>query len=108
MNIFFFGDSICSGQGVSVHKTWVTRISQNLENLEKKYKIPITVTNSSINGNTTRQALERIHYDVLSHGVDIILIQFGMNDCNYWSTDKGLPRISKQAFKSNLLEIIEK
>jgi len=35
-------------------------------------------------------------------------VQFGMNDCNYWESDKGLPRVSKKAFRANLEEIIER
>ena len=36
------------------------------------------------------------------------MVQFGMNDCNYWDTDNGLPRVSKKAFKANLEEIVER
>ena len=64
------------------------------------------IINASINGNTTRQALERMPYDVQSHGVDYMIIQFGMNDCNHWQTDKRVPRVSPKAFGANLEEII--
>jgi acyl-CoA thioesterase-1 len=66
----------------------------------------VLLTNASINGNTTRQALERMPYDIQSQNPDIIIVQFGMNDCNYWQTDRGNPRVSPQAFKANLEEII--
>jgi acyl-CoA thioesterase I len=102
--ILFFGDSICFGQHVSPHKTWVSRISEKLSSINKK----IIVINSSINGNTTRMALERMPFDVQSHDIDLILIQFGINDCNFWATDNGLPRVSRMAFEANLLEIIER
>lgn len=108
MNIFFFGDSICFGQGVSHHQSWVFKISRSLDTLAKKYHTPLLVINSSVNGNTTRQALERMAYDVLNHGVDIIVIQFGMNDCNYWESDKGHPRVSKKSFEANLHEMIDR
>jgi acyl-CoA thioesterase-1 len=106
MNVFFFGDSLCVGQFVSPHRVWVTRIAEKLEGLAGSEKI--VVTNASVNGNTTRMALERVSFDVQSHGIDLILIQFGANDCNYWATDKGHPRVSKMAFKANLLEIIDR
>src|SRR3989339_18043 len=107
MNIFFFGDSICFGQLISPHKTWVTKIAQELEKLPSGEKI--RVINSSVNGNTTRMALERMPFDIQEYGiVDILLIQFGLNDCNYWETDHGHPRVSKMAFKANILEIIER
>ncbi len=106
MNIYFFGDSISFGQGVSIDLGWVTKLSAKL-----RIKFPqqdITAINSSINGNTTRMALERMPYDIQSHDVDILVIGFGMNDCNYWETDKGVPRVSPLAFEANLKEIIDR
>ena len=43
---------------------------------------------------------------IQSHQPDIVVIQFGMNDCNHWNTDQGLPRVSIEAFSANLSEII--
>jgi lysophospholipase L1-like esterase len=103
-----FGDSISFGQGVSLHKGWVPRISAHIEALAAKTRLDLVVVNSSVNGSTTRQALERMPYEVQSHGVDILLVQFGMNDCNYWQTDHGLPRVSPAAFRANLQEIISR
>lgn len=51
-------------------------------------------------------ALERMPFDVQTHKVDILVITFGMNDCNYWKTDQGLPRVSPDAFEANMKEII--
>jgi acyl-CoA thioesterase-1 len=64
------------------------------------------VINSSASGSTTRQALERMPYEVQSHHPDLIMVQFGMNDCNYWETDRGLPRVCPKAFAANLEEIV--
>lgn len=108
LRVFFFGDSICFGQGVSIHRGWVTRLSAQLEALGEALGRQVVVVNSSINGNTTRQALERMPYDVQSHGVDMLLVQFGMNDCNHWQTDRGLPRVSPRGFSANLHEIIDR
>ena len=108
LNVIFFGDSICFGQGVSIHAGWVPRLSLELEKLGLREKQKITVINSAVNGNTTRQALERMPYDVQSNSADLILIQFGMNDCNHWKTDRGLPRVSRRGFKANLIEIVER
>ena len=68
----------------------------------------VLVQNTGVNGNTTRQALERMHYDVTSHSPNFVMVQFGMNDCNYWATDRGLPRVSPKAFVANIEEIIER
>ena len=108
LNVIFFGDSICFGQGVSIHAGWVPRLSLELEKLGKKNKKKITVINSAVNGNTTRQALERMPYDVQTNSADLMLVQFGMNDCNYWKSDIGLPRVSIDGFKANLSEIIDR
>ncbi len=107
VRVFFFGDSICFGQGVSPHKTWVTRISDALSRAFKD-KAEIVVQNPSINGNTTRMALERIAYDVQAHRPEVLIVQFGMNDCNVWETDKGCPRVSPETFAANLSEIIDR
>ena len=42
INIFFFGDSISFGQGISVEKNWVTRIAVSLNRGVKVslYKTP--------------------------------------------------------------------
>jgi lysophospholipase L1-like esterase len=104
LHIFFFGDSICFGQFISPHKVWINRISEELHKIEDK----IIVFNPSHSGDTTRMALENMPFDVQGHGVDIILIQFGINDSNYWLSDGGLPRVSPKAYEANLLEIIER
>lgn len=68
----------------------------------------ILVQIEAINGRTTRQALEDIPVEVQKHAPDIVMVQFGMNDCNYWITDQGMPRVSKGAFEQNLKEILER
>ena len=102
--ITFFGDSIFAGQGVSIYRGWVTQIAQFVDEYGAATGQDLLVTNSSINGRTTRQALEDMPYSVQSHGVDILVVQLGLNDCNYWATDNGLPRVSIGAFVENLKE----
>lgn len=102
----FFGDSICVGQGVSPHKTWAARLSLQVEAQLAAAGRRVCVLNPSINGDTTRRALERIAFDIQAAGVDAILVQFGLNDANRWESDRGLPRVSEGAFAANLEEII--
>lgn len=104
MKLFFFGDSICVGQHVSVEKIWVHNVATNLR---KSYP-DLLVMNPSISGNTTRMALERMYFDVISHNPDILYIQFGLNDCNVWATDAGCERVSPDAYIANLSEMIQK
>lgn len=105
--IVFFGDSICFGQGISIQNGWIPRFASFIESMTKKNKSQsFIIRNNSVNGDTTRKALERINYDVFSQGVEIAIIQFGLNDCNFWKDDKGLPRVLPNSFKENLIEII--
>lgn len=106
ISIFCFGDSISFGQEVSVQDTWVCQLATALNNEYPFHKF--IVQNPSINGDTTRMALERMPHDVQSHKVDILIVEFGMNDCNYWETDQGVPRVSPAAFKANMHEIISR
>jgi acyl-CoA thioesterase-1 len=103
--LFLFGDSICFGQLISSHATWASKLATKLDlGIEKNF----VVQNAGVNGNTTRLALERLSYDILSHQPKYVLVQFGMNDCNYWKADNGLPRVMPDSFRSNLIEIIQK
>lgn len=47
-------------------------------------------------------------YDVQSHRPDVLIIQFGMNDCNIWETDLGHQRVSPDAFVANLCEMFDR
>jgi len=100
VSIYFFGDSICFGQYISPSYTWINRLSFNLSD--------VLMQNLSVNGDTTHTALNRMHYDILSHYPNIVYIQFGLNDCNTWETDNGVPRVTKECFRSNLYEMIER
>lgn len=102
----FFGDSICVGQGVSLYKGWVTGVARASLDLSEALAVPIKVFNASVNGRTTRQALEDMPYAVQSQSVDAIWIQYGLNDCNFWDSDFGLPRVSIGGYRENLLEMV--
>ena len=104
MRFVFFGDSICFGQCISPHLTWVSRISAELH--REAGKRDITIINSSVNGNTTRLALERVDNDLQRQRPDVVVVQFGLNDCNCWMSDDGHPRVSPRAYAANLHEII--
>jgi len=108
IHVTFFGDSICVGQYVSLHRGWVTRISAMLDAWGRDQGHRVLVTNASQNGRTTREALERIAYEVTSHRPDLVLVQYGMNDCNYWRSERGYPRVSPRSFQANLHEILER
>lgn len=112
INIVFYGDCISTGQYVSIDQTWVVRIAQKLR---EKYP-DVVVMNPSANGFTTKQALDRMHYELSKIKLDILVIQFGMNDANYWKTDnfnicetdEGIPRVKPEDFEANLIELANK
>lgn len=104
MNIIFFGDSIFYGQFVDKNEIWIEKIRKEILKINSNIKI----FNSSVCGDTTRLALLRISEDVQKFEPDIIFIQFGINDSNYWQTDNGYPRVSENSFRANIKEIIER
>jgi len=108
IKIFFYGDSICFGQGVSINKGWALQLVNFLDEALVASETKVLVTNSSVNGRTTRQALEDMPYHVQSQNPDIVIIQYGLNDCNHWASDRGLPRVSQRSFEANLLEMVER
>lgn len=104
LRLAFFGDSICFGQLVSPHHSWVTRLAQRAEQIVSG----IVVQNASVNGDQTRLALERMPKAIQEFRPTMLHVQFGMNDCNVWETDAGNPRVSPAAFGANLAEIIQR
>ncbi len=59
-------------------------------------------------GATTRIGLEEFPASIQFAERETVVIQFGANDCNRWQTDRGLPRVSEQAFRANLHEMIDR
>lgn len=101
MKIVAIGDSITFGDGLSTPEgnRWTDRLA--LATGDK-------VINEGVNRDTTRLALERFPGAVQQPRPGVVLIQFGFNDCNFWETDCGLPRVSRKAFRANLHEMISR
>jgi lysophospholipase L1-like esterase len=99
----FFGDSITAGQYVSPSQHWTTLLRERLSDLESTHVLYFVGAKS---GDTTRHGLERFPTEVQSVRPHVMTIQFGLNDCNRWQTDEGLPRVSELAFEANLHEMI--
>ena len=72
-NIVLFGDSITYGYGV-FKKDGIAALIQD------RFK-KFSIINSGLNGDTTRWALKRLNYDVLSFSPYIVTVLFGSNDC---------------------------
>jgi acyl-CoA thioesterase-1 len=104
----FMGDSITEGQYVSPPHRWVDIVSDELVKSYLDCPVSLAFVTRGVSGETTRQGLERFPADVQSHSPDLVTIQFGLNDCNCWATDFGLPRVSEAAYRANLIEMIDR
>ena len=100
------GDSITEGQYVNPPHRWVDIVSNELVKSYLESSLSVVFVTRGVSGETTRQGLERFPADVQSHIPDLVTIQFGLNDCNCWATDFGLPRVSEAAYRANLVEMI--
>lgn len=106
--VVFMGDSITFGQYLDPSHRWTTLVGDGLTEQYLATPINLHFLNRGVSGETTRQGLERFPADVQQHGPDIMTLQFGLNDCNCWVTDGGLPRVSEPAYRANLIEMIER
>lgn len=94
------------GELVSPYSNWVNNVLARIDSMGTS--MPLIGINSSVNGNTTRMALLRIGSDVQQYRPELVMVQFGLNDANFWMTDNGLPRVSRGAFRENLIEIVDR
>jgi acyl-CoA thioesterase I len=108
VTVVFMGDSITAGQYVDPALRWTALIGDTLVARYLPTPINLYLLNRGVSGETTRQGLERFPADVQVHRPDIMTLQFGLNDCNCWVTDAGLPRVSEAAYRANLIEMIER
>jgi len=104
ITVVHMGDSITFGQYIDPSVRWTFLVAERLradfDNVE------IVPVNRGVSGETTRMGLERFPADVQEHAPDVMTLEFGLNDCNCWETDSGLPRVSEQAFVANLTEMV--
>jgi lysophospholipase L1-like esterase len=108
LTIVFMGDSITAGQYVDPALRWTSLIGDSIVARYLTTSANFLILNRGVSGETTRQGLERFPADVQQHRPDVMTLQFGLNDCNCWVTDAGLPRVSETAFRANLIEMIER
>lgn len=106
IQLVFMGDSITEGQYVDSSSCWPDLVGARLKQDAANLGVELHCHNRGISGETTRQALERYPRDVQGLRPDIMTLQFGLNDCNCWDTDGGIPRVSEAAYRANLVEMI--
>jgi lysophospholipase L1-like esterase len=108
VKIVYIGDSITYGQYLDPALHWTSIIKERLDKLYFNKPVLIYCLKKGVSGETTRMALERFPQDIQTQYPDIVTIQFGLNDCNCWLSDGGVPRVSPAAFKANLAEMIDR
>ncbi len=108
VRIVHMGDSITFGQYLDSTFRWTTLIEKRLQREYARTGVEIVSINHGVSGETTRMGLERFPRDVQDQYPEVMTLQFGLNDCNCWMTDKGLPRVSAAAFRANLIEMIDR
>ena len=110
ITVVFMGDSITEGQYVHHSLRWTEIVTRKLRaSLSADVDVDaLHFFNRGISGETTRQGLERFPRDVQVLRPRVMTLQFGLNDCNCWDTDGGLPRVSEAAYRANLVEMISR
>jgi acyl-CoA thioesterase-1 len=93
--IVFLGDSITAGYGLDPGEAYPALLQKKIE----AAKLPYTVANAGVSGDTTAGGLRRVAW-ALGKGADILVIALGGND--------GLRGIPPEETKKNLIGIVEK
>lgn len=106
--VVFMGNSITAGQYVEPALRWTSLVGDAIVRKYLPTPVNFHMLNRGVSGETTRQALERFPNDLQQYRPDIVTLQFGLNDCNCWVSDGGLPRVSEAAYRANLIEMIDR
>jgi acyl-CoA thioesterase-1 len=93
--IVILGDSITAGYGLDPKEAYPNLLQQKID----AAKLPYTVANAGVSGDTTAGGLRRVAW-AMGKGADVMVIALGGND--------GLRGISPEETKTNLLGIAAK
>lgn len=94
-NILFFGTSLTAGYGLDPTEAYPDLIQNKIDSL----KLPYTIVNGGLSGETSAAGLERIDW-FLKQPVTIFVLELGAND--------GLRGLPLKDTKKNLQEIIDR
>ena len=92
--ILVFGDSLSAGYGIEKNQSWVALLQSRLT----QQKLPYTVVNASISGETTSGGLARFNAALTEHKPSIVILELGAND--------GLRGLPINEMRSNLNKMI--
>lgn len=112
--IVVFGDSISRGVIFDEEKGRHSLLLESFANLVKEH-LKGVVFNAAKFGNTLADGLQRLQNDVLQKKPDIVLIEFGGNDCDFqWDAiaenpeGEFLPKTERKTFYELLTDLITK
>lgn len=95
--IVFFGDSVTYGYGVDTEKeSFFSRIRNVMGS--GMYGNVVAI-NAGVSGDDTSEALKRVTTGVTAHNPDIVVIAFGLNDCQ----NKAM---TPEIFRANIVNMI--
>ena len=89
-----FGDSLSAAYNLNIEQGWVQILARRIQ----AAKLPWSVVNASVTGETTAGGLRRIPEDLKAHRPSIVIIELGANDAL-----RGQPVIG---MRKNLEEIV--
>lgn len=92
--VLVVGDSISAGYGVPTNKVWVTQLTAKVT----AARLPHTVVNASLSGDTTAGGLSRLPALLRQHKPVVVIIELGGND--------GLRGLPMKATRQNLAKMI--
>ena len=99
-SIVCFGDSLTQGYGSTEEKTYPYYLQQ---------LVNIPVINKGINGNTSKDGLDRID-DILTNKNSLILVEFGANDffqqISIFETKKNMEQIIDKLKQDNIVILV--
>ncbi|WP_193213115.1 arylesterase [Luteolibacter marinus] len=93
--VVILGDSITAGYGLDPQEAYPALLQKKID----AAKLPYSVTNAGVSGDTTAGGLRRVAW-ALGKGADVIVVALGGND--------GLRGISPEETRANLTGIVDK
>ena len=92
--ILVFGDSLSAGFGIAIEQSWPALLKTRLQ----QEKLPHTVVNASISGETTAGGKSRLPDVLKKHRPAVVILALGAND--------GLRGLPLDAVRTNLREMV--
>ncbi|MDZ7295727.1 MAG: SGNH/GDSL hydrolase family protein, partial [candidate division KSB1 bacterium] len=100
MNVICFGDSITQAGDCAEGDRWPTVLQIALDD----WRVGVYhVYNRGVNGNTTADGLARFAKDVLPLLPGVLIVEFGINDCNHAPWGR-VPAVGVEEYRKNLRE----